>query len=226
MRMTAKLGPWGVLGGLLLTGLLLAGCQSGSDNKFAEMPAYTGVTGADTASGGSTAGTNGAVTAAAMQSAEEIHPGDSLTVVFSDTPQVIPPFEERVKDDGTITLLQNQSFKAAGKTRGDLEQEIRTRYVPSYYRNLTVTIKPQDRFFFVGGEVKAAGRQIYLGRMTVIKAIQSCGDFTDFANKKKVQLVRVDGTRHIINVPKAYIDPALDLEVLPGDKIHVPRRVF
>ena len=46
--------------------------------------------------------------------------GDSLTVTFTDTPTVIPPFEEKIKEDGTITLTLNQTFKADGKTRGEL----------------------------------------------------------------------------------------------------------
>jgi len=35
--------------------------------------------------------------------------------------------------------------------------------------------------------------------MTVIKAIQSCGDFTDFANKKKVRLTHTNGRSEFIN---------------------------
>jgi len=159
---------------------------------------------------------------------ELLRAGDPILVTFSDLPIVTQPFEERIKDDGTITLLNNQVFKAADKTRGELEREIRARYVPRLYVNLTVTVKPQEgtRFYFVGGEVKGPGRQVWISRITVIKAIQSAGDFNDFAKRTKVQLIRVDGTTHIINVPKAFKDPKLDLEVYPGDKIHVPRKIW
>jgi protein involved in polysaccharide export with SLBB domain len=152
--------------------------------------------------------------------------GDLVTVVFSDTPTPTTPFEERVKDDGTITLLLNQTFKVIGKTRSELEKEIRTRYVPAYYVNLTVTVKPQERFYYVGGEVKQPSRQPYPGEITVLKAIQSCGDFTDFANKRKVRLTRGSGQTLIIDCVAALEKPQLDLPVYPGDKITIPRSIW
>ena len=48
------------------------------------------------------------------------------------------------------------------------------------------------------------------------KAIASAGGFTDFANKKKVRLTRVDGRTQIVNCVKALENPSLDLEVYPG----------
>ncbi len=154
--------------------------------------------------------------------------GDSLTVTFTDMPTPIPPFEEKIKEDGTITLTLNQIFKADGKTRGSLDKEIRDRYVPDYFKEMTVTVKQQEstRWYYVDGEVKAPSRQIYNSRITVLKAIASAGGFTDFANKKKVKLTRVDGRTQIVNCPKALDNPALDPEVYPGDKIHVPRRLW
>lgn len=155
-----------------------------------------------------------------------IHPGDSITITFSDLPVPILPMDERVREDGTITLLQNQTFTAAGKTFGQLAREMRERYVPNYYRTMTVSIKPRDQtqFYYVGGEVKLPNRQVYLSRLTVLGAIRSSGDFTDFARKKHVELTRADGHKFIINCVKALQDPSLDLEVLPGDRIYVPRR--
>jgi len=159
-------------------------------------------------------------------SSEIINIGDSLVIVFSDTSNVIPAFEERVNERGDITLIENMSFKAAGKTRAELEKEIRERYVPKYYVKLTVNIKPQERFFFVDGEVKVPGRHVYSGRMTVTKAIASAGYFTDFARKTKVRLIRVNGKKETIDCVKAETEPSLDLPVYPGDSIHVPRRLF
>ena len=102
--------------GLWLGLLMVAGCQTAlTRNPAVELPA---------------AGSN-----------EVFRIGDPVTVTFSDTPQTIPRFEERVKEDGTITLLWNEPFDAAGKTPGELENEIRARYVPSRFENLTVTIK-------------------------------------------------------------------------------------
>ena len=108
----SKLGSWGAVCALLLTGLFVSGCQSGnSAGQFAEVP---GVTTPSTANSvrnpvAAPGGTNGG-------SAELIHVGDALVIVFSDLPQPMPPFEVPVRDDGTITLLLNKTFQAAGKT--------------------------------------------------------------------------------------------------------------
>ena len=152
--------------------------------------------------------------------------GDLVSVIFSDLPTSIPPFEERVKDDGSITLLGNQTFQVAGKARRDLEQEIHDRYVPSYFVHLTVTVRPQERFYYVGGEVKLASRQPHPGEMTVLKAVASAGGFTDYANRKKVRLTHSNGQTVIEDCDAALENPRLDLPVFPGDKINVPRSLL
>jgi polysaccharide export outer membrane protein len=159
-------------------------------------------------------------------SSDILNVGDLVTVVFSDTPTPTTPFEERVKDDGTITLLLNQTFEVAGKSRSQLEKEIRARYVPDYYVNLTVTVKPQERFYYVTGEVKLPSRQPYPGEITVTKAIATAGGLTDFAKKSKVRLTRANGQSVIVDYEAALEDSAKDLPVYPGDKINVPRSIL
>jgi protein involved in polysaccharide export with SLBB domain len=157
-----------------------------------------------------------------------ISPGEAITITFADIPYHVPPIEERVKEDGTITLIQNQTFEAAGKTRRQLEQEIRERYVPRYFVNMSVQVTRRENtlFYFVGGEVRNPGRQVYLGAMTVMRAIQSAGDFTDFASRRRVQLTRANGKVETINARDAQRDPSRDLPVYPGDSIHVPRSMW
>lgn len=159
-------------------------------------------------------------------SSDELQAGDSVTVTFADLPpdKGLPEHRERVKDDGTLNLPLIGSIKAGGKKVGDLQKEIQGLYVPRYYTRLTVTIKTEDRFYSVGGEVKASGRQVYLGSTTLLKAIQSCGDFTDFANQRKVQVIRANGDRQVIDAKKARENPRkFDVPICPGDSIHVPK---
>jgi len=154
---------------------------------------------------------------------ETFKPGDSLVIGFSDIPAA-EHFEEKISENGKIVLLYSESFDAAGKTRRQLENEIKARYVPKYYRRLTVTITPQFQFYFVGGDVKMPNRYQYLGKMTVLKAIQTAGDFTDFANKRKVVVTRAGGQRLVVNCAKALQDATLDVEIYPGDRIYVHRK--
>jgi protein involved in polysaccharide export with SLBB domain len=209
---------WAAVWGLVFGVLCLVGCRTHThEQQLAEPPR-----------GGDTTTAGAAVTNSSLLQPEVLRIGDSLTVSFTDTPTPIPAFQEKIKEDGTITLLLNQTFKADGKSRGELEKEIRACYVPDYFKNLTVTVTPDvsTRWYYVDGEVKAPNRQIYNNRITVLKAIASVGGFTDFAKKKKVRVARVDGRVQTVNCVKALDNPSLDLEIYPGDKIHVPRRFW
>ena len=82
----------------------------------------------------------------------------------------------------------------------------------------TSSVKPGDLIYYVRGEVKQPGREIYVGETTVTKAITSAGDFTDFASHN-VKLIRANGEVIKVNVDKALEDPTLDPQVYPGDQI-------
>ncbi len=235
-KKTFEMGRWVTICGLAILGWLLTGCATSAPSGQPEFAEFAGATA--TAPPAASAQPSTQATAATGTNSiksvlgdpyagtDILRVGESIEVNFSDLPFIQPPFKERIKEDGSITLLQNQPFQAAGKRRGELEKEIRARYVPRFFLNLTVTITPLDRFFYVGGEVKAPQRHVYTGPITVMRAIQSSGDFTDFAKKTEVQLIRADGKTFEINAKKALKDPRLDLEVVPGDRIHVPRRIW
>ena len=153
--------------------------------------------------------------------------GDTVVVTFTGTPEAIDPHEEAIKEDGNITLPLIGQIYAVGKTAGELQNEIYTNYVPKYYMRMTVTVKSGDRVYYVGGEVKGGGRQLYLGDTTVTKAIQSAGGLTDFANHSKVWLTRAsNGQRIRVDYDKALQNPSKDPPVYPDDQIVVYRRIF
>lgn len=154
------------------------------------------------------------------------HIGDTVTISFDGPPDPIAPHEETIREDGYITLSDIGRVKAAGRTAGELQDDIHTGYVPKYYTHLTVTVKVGDRVFYVRGEVKSPGRQIYAGQITVTKAITSSGDFTDFANRKKVWLIRANGQRFKLNCNDILAGEVPDPPVYPGDQIEVTRRLL
>jgi protein involved in polysaccharide export with SLBB domain len=157
--------------------------------------------------------------------------GDTVIISFSGLPSGDPmestPHQEPIKDDGTITLPYIDSVMAAGKTAGELQTEIHDLYVPKYYLNLTVTVSPGDRVYYVGGEIKGDGRQLYVDGTTVTKAIQSAGGLTDFANHHGIKLIRA-ATGQVISVDydEALQNPAEDPPVYPGDQINVSRKLW
>jgi polysaccharide export outer membrane protein len=200
--------------GLLFTGVIFTGCySSSSDPIFSDNPTppvmtgspFTGYTAAEVA---------------------RFHVGDTVSVTLTGLPETIEPHIEPIKEDGTITMPNIGHVQAAGKTAGELQNEIYNLYVPKLYRHLTVTVNTGDRVYYVTGEVKQPGRQLYAGQMTVTKAITTAGDFTDFANHKKVWLIRANGQRIKVNCNEALRDSSKDLPVYPNDQIQVPRRIW
>ena len=148
--------------------------------------------------------------------------GELITISFSDIVGLLP-IEQRIREDGNVTLHFNLIVHAQGKTPGQLAEAIRNEYVPKYFNYLTVTVNTAERVIFVGGEVRNPSRQAHGGtKMTVTRAIDTAGGFTEFANRKAVQLIRANGDRVKINYDKAIKDPKKDPEVFPGDRVHVP----
>jgi len=153
--------------------------------------------------------------------------GDPLSIAFADVPPLVMQEQRlRIPDSGIITLPYNVHVQAAGKTISQLEKDIRDAYVPSLFVQLTAIARTEERAFYVDGEVRQPGRQIYAGQMTVMRAIGTAGGFTDFANRKKVELRRENGQKFLVNYNKALEDPALDLPVYPNDHIIVKKTIF
>ena len=151
-------------------------------------------------------------------------PGDVVIVTFSGTTEQILPHEERIKEDGNITLDYVGAVKAVGKTDGELQTEIHDLYVPKFYKRLTVVVKyGSELSYSVLGEVRSPGPKPYLPNTTVTKAIGAASGFTEFASKTDVVLTRANGTQIKINYKKAIKDPKFDPQVFPGDAINVRR---
>jgi protein involved in polysaccharide export with SLBB domain len=173
---------------------------------------------------GGAGSTSGGADDKSITSDDVLRPGDRVKISFSGMPvdQQMLPQEEQINDSGDIVLPYIGAVKAAGKSVGQLQRDIQAKYVPTYFRNLNVSVNT-ERFYFVGGEVKLPGRQPYLTGITVLKAIQSAQDFTDFADRKHVRLTRSNGRTEIVNCKKALENAQLDLPVYPGDTVTVPR---
>jgi len=150
--------------------------------------------------------------------------GETIDVMFSMPTTPPPPYEERIKDDGTITMPLVGVIKAAGKSPGDLQKELQAKY-EKFYNNITVTVRDQERYFYTDGEVQSRGPKLYLGEMDIVQALSAAGGFTEYAKRTRVHLIR-NGKTQIINAVKAVDDPRYDVKIYPGDKIVVPRRLW
>jgi polysaccharide export outer membrane protein len=157
---------------------------------------------------------------------DEIRVGDTLTISLLDIPteQQLVEKQFSVRSDGFISLPYNLTIKAAGKKFGEFEQEVRKAYIDmKIFSRVTVVVKAGERFYTVDGEVKAPDRKLYIGDTTVVRAIASCGGFTEYANRRKVRILRATGQTEVVDCRKASDDPRHDRRICPGDIIIVPR---
>ena len=194
---------------LLLLGIACAGLDPSNSNPQA------GLTATNTPPAGD------------LQINETIHKGDKLTIEFFEAVGMPPTYQTLVREDGTINLPMNKVVVADGKNKRELEEEIVKLYVPSLYKRMTVNLKPEERYYYVDGEVKTPGIKPHPGNLTATKAISAAGDFTDFARKTNIEIIRANGQKVHMNWKKAMKDPTkYDVPVYPGDRIHVHRRLI
>lgn len=218
------------LGLFLALGIFWAGCGTTGTAPGGGSSIPAGATAEPTAAGTTSqpvaASVMDELSSDARSEADVLRVGDPITITFTGVSDPPPKFDERIKADGMISLpLVKQPLKAAGKTRGQLEEEIYRLYVPNLYVRLTVKVNSEGRYFHVRGEVRSPGRFQYLGEMTILKAVASAGDFTDFANKRGVTITRA-GRKISVDCEKAQKNPQHDVAILPDDLIIVPRRFF
>lgn len=153
--------------------------------------------------------------------------GDKVRVVLDIPVAPPPPTEMQIPENGELTLHLAEKFIFKDKKRNVLEQEIRDRYVErGYFKIINVTIEVLPRPITVGGGVRAPRDYAHQGQLTVLKTIDMAGGFTEYANKRKVKIIR-EGRTILVNCKKALEDPGkYDVAVFPGDTIHVPESPF
>ncbi|WFB34749.1 polysaccharide biosynthesis/export family protein [Kiritimatiellota bacterium B12222] len=152
--------------------------------------------------------------------------GDALFVTLSGSGGLNEQIETLVDNEGKIKLRFIGSVKAVGLSATELEREIKAEYTErqKIYKDLTVRVVVPNNFYFIGGEVRQAGRFPLVGRVTLSQAIVAAGNFTEWASNEVV-LVR-NNEKVIINYKRIRKNPNLDFELLTGDTITVGRSTF
>ena len=74
--------------------------------------------------------------------------------------------------------------------------------------------------------MRVPNRQFWQEGITVLRAIDTAGGFTDFAKRSKIELRRETGQIINVNWDKAMQDPKLDPAVHPNDQIIVRKRIL
>ena len=157
-----------------------------------------------------------------------LYPGDELDVVVPSAPELNKTVT--VQPDGRIMLPLVAPQMAAGRSAGELQQELSAAYSSQLLRpDVTVVVRAQPIKVFVGGEVAKAGVYDMPGDMDALRAIVEAGGFQDTAKRSQVVIIRRsrDGRpmMRTVNLDKPFRDAGhADLVPLRRfDIVYVPK---
>jgi polysaccharide biosynthesis/export protein len=153
--------------------------------------------------------------------------GDSLDILVWGREQLSGRLH--VGSDGTITIPLVGQTEAAGLTTTDLQKTL-TRKLSRFINDPDVTVRvavPSSEVFYVLGEVKRAGKYQLAPGEVLSQALAEAGGPTEFANLRKVKIIRYAGeksTELTVNYNALAADGALtaDVPISRGDTIVVP----
>jgi polysaccharide export outer membrane protein len=133
-----------------------------------------------------------------------------------------------VRPDGKITLQLLGEIQAAGLTPEGLSQQVfesLAKLKKSIDKSeVTVTVQTvNSRKYFIQGEVNKAGQFPLLVPTTVLEALGNAGGFREFANQKKIVIIRKGGARFNFNYKEVVAGKKLEqnIQLQPGDQIIV-----
>ena len=152
--------------------------------------------------------------------------GDQIQIrVETSTTQPPQLFDLMVDERGDVALPLIDRLKADGLTSSELADRIQKTYVPRYFVRCNVNVLVSSRFFYVGGEARSPGRYPWTKDVSLLKAINTAGGFSDYANRSSVELTR-GKEKKTYNCEAIRQHPENDVEIQPGDSIYVPRSIF
>lgn len=220
----------------VLTVIAILGFSAGSVSAQAVLP--PGVSTASTASGSSPIGLTGVVKSMdQLDGTTRISVGDQLNFrIVEDEEQ---PVILTVSDSGQVEVPYAGKVQAAGKTPRELAYDVKRMLESGLYKKATVLISLDRRTVQSPGTIYLTGEVSRQGpldippneQLTVTTAILRAGGFSDFANRRKVKVLRKTGSGekiYLVDV-KQVLDKArgdLDFTVKPGDVIMVPARLI
>ena len=152
---------------------------------------------------------------------------DVLDISVWKEPELTRPVP--VRPDGKISMPLLNDVQAAGKTPLQLAADITAglkKFVTDPQVTVIVTTINSQRVYILG-EVNRAGAYPLLPEMTVLQALSSAGGFTQYANLKKIYVLRIEEgkqVKHPFNYKDVLAGKAADQNIFvrAGDTIVVP----
>ena len=173
-------------------------------------------------------GGSAANTPVAQNTDYRLAPGDKLRIEVYKDPQLSQSLQ--IRPDGKVTLPLVGDIAASGLTSLELRDRVATQ-LKEYVTNPVVTVIVVETTpvpVYVMGEVGTPGSIPMKGQMTVLQALAMAGGFREFANTKKIRILRkpANGSKAVETIKFDY-NAAVKGEqgpvfLSPGDMVVVP----
>lgn len=166
-----------------------------------------------------------------------LEPGDVLLVEPAEFDASIRlAGDQTVQPDGAIELGQFGRLPVAGKTTGEVQDDVERLISEQANKTVPVNVRLLERsgkVVYVMGEVNSPGAYPLAGNETVLDAIILAGGLTDKADQTRVVLNRPTAPvdcrivlpicyKHIVQIG----DTSTNYQVEPGDRVFVPSESF
>jgi polysaccharide export outer membrane protein len=152
--------------------------------------------------------------------------GDQISITIAGVPASEAADINRaykINENGNINLVYLEPVRAVGLTHAELEQRIESAYRSAQiFTDPTVNVATTGgaRFVNIQGDGINTTRVPFTEDMTLTVAISAAGGLNQYADEKKVFIVR-DGQRTRINYKEILENPEQDIILKPGDMITV-----
>ena len=165
---------------------------------------------------------------AALGTPQDDHPfilgaEDQITVLVYGSPEFSG--QHMIRPDGKITMPFLGDVVATGITPAELSFSIKDKlkkYIVDPDVSVSVSAVNSKRYY-IQGEVNRTGEYKLLVPTKVLEALVNAGGFKDFANQKKIVIMRVTGERLNFNYKEVIKGKNMDQNIYlkPGDIIIV-----
>ena len=109
--------------------------------------------------------------------------------------------------------------------QGDMSQNIVLQSGNVVYVPLSTSLNMAESKVYVEGEVQSPGAYDYQEGMTALSACIMAGGFSKFAAPNRARIIRQDGDGQKvikIDLEDVKVGKIQDVQILPGDRIHIP----
>ncbi|HEV3410780.1 MAG TPA: polysaccharide biosynthesis/export family protein [Chthoniobacterales bacterium] len=156
-------------------------------------------------------------------------PGDVVRLSFSGAGELNQT--QKIRADGKLSLPQVGEVHAAGKTIPQLRQDLIALYRTQLMNSdVVVTLESGTTQVYITGSVSRPGKFVFDRPTTILQAITEAGGFNQFANPRRVQVIRLQRGQEQTQIldlrPTLAGKSTRPFYVRDGDVISVPQSAF